>query len=516
MMPTSRAPIAAPEPAEISHHPVGDLLARYKAIFSAAWQHRAELAGPQRLADEAAFLPAALSLQDTPVHPAPRRFAYAIIALFLIAIAWACFGQVDIVAVAPGRIIVGDRTKVIQPLEASIVRQVFVKDGDRVQAGQVLVALDPTIASADKTTVQEQIKAAASEVFRTQSLQQLLQNILSNREQTNAISPDFRPDTSSKYVVAVFNIPNMGTIDRQTIQGQLQAQLQAQLNSEWQDIRAKLAKLDAEAARRQAEVATAQASISKLQSTIPMAQTREADYKNLVGEGFISSHATQDKTRERVELERDLATQRARLGEARSALAETAQAKAAYRAETQRQLNDRHAHAASKLEQLTAEHSKASQRERQTQLTAPVAGVIQQLAIHSVGGVVTSAQPLMIVVPDSATVTAEVTIANQDIGFVNAGQTAEVKLETFPYTKYGTVKARVDIVTADAVTDEKKGSYYPATLTLSQKDMLIDGKRVNLSPGMNITAEIKTGKRRVIEYLLSPVQRAGSESLRER
>lgn len=139
-----------------------------------------------------------------------------------------------------------------------------------------------------------------------------------------------------------------------------------------------------------------------------------------------------------------------------------------------------------------------------------------QLAIHSVGGVVTSAQPLMIVVPDSATVTAEVTIANQDIGFVNAGQIAEVKLETFPYTKYGTVKARVDIVTADAVTDEKKGSYYPATLTLSQKDMLIDGKRVNLSPGMNITAEIKTGQRRVIEYLLSPVQRAGSESLRER
>lgn len=111
----------------------------------------------------------------------------------------------------------------------------------------------------------------------------------------------------------------------------------------------------------------------------------------------------------------------------------------------------------------------------------------------------TSAQPLMIIVPDSPTVTAEVTIANQDIGFVNAGQTAAVKLETFAYTKYGTVEARVDGVTADAVTDDKKGSYYPAFLTLSQRDMLIDGKRVNLSPGMNITAEIKTGKRRVIE-----------------
>jgi hemolysin D len=207
---------------------------------------------------------------------------------------------------------------------------------------------------------------------------------------------------------------------------------------------------------------------------------------------------------------------RAKLVEAQSALAETEQTKASFKAETQRQLNDRHALAQSKLEQLNADHSKATQRERQTQLTAPVAGIVQQLAIHSVGGVVTSAQPLMIIVPDSPTVTAEISIANQDIGFVNAGQMAEVKLETFPYTKYGTVAAKVDVVTADAVTDEKKGSYYPATITLSQKDMNIDGKRVNLSPGMNITAEIKTGQRRVIEYLLSPVQRAGSESLRER
>lgn len=126
------------------------------------------------------------------------------------------------------------------------------------------------------------------------------------------------------------------------------------------------------------------------------------------------------------------------------------------------------------------------------------------------------AQPVMIVVPDSPGVSAEVAIANLDIGFVNAGQVATVKLETFPYTRYGTVAAQVSMVSADAVTEEKKGSYYPAILTLSQKDMAIDGKRIPLNPGMNLTAEIKTGHRRVIDYLLSPVQRAGSESLRER
>jgi hemolysin D len=279
---------------------------------------------------------------------------------------------------------------------------------------------------------------------------------------------------------------------------------------------AKIAKFDAEAARHRAEIATVREAIAKLEATVPTAQTRETDFKKLVAEGFISSHATQDKTRERVELERDLATTRAKLLEAQSTLNETEQGRASYRAETQRLLSDRNAVAASKHLQLAQDHTKATQRERLTQLTAPVDGVIQQLAIYSSGGVVTAAQPLMIVVPDSAQVTADVNIANLDIGFVNVGQIAAVKLETFPYTKYGAVPATVSIVTADAVTDEKKGSYYPATLTLSQKTMNIDGKQVSLSPGMNVTAEIKTGQRRVIEYLLSPIQRAGSESLRER
>jgi hemolysin D len=477
-----------------TQHPILELLVRYRTIFHHAWTHRAELAGPARMADEVAFLPAALSLQETPVHPAPRRLAYGLMTLFVIALVWSTFGQVDIVAVAPGRIIVSERTKVIQPLEASIVKKVLVKDGDRVAAGQVLLELDPTMASADSASVNEQLYTQASEILRTRALLKAL----SNSELPAQVSA--APEHNLAYQ------PNAAQ----------SLSIQAQLYSEWQDIRAKLAKLDAEANRRQAEVNTVQHSIAKLEATLPMAQAREADFKTLVNQGFMSGHATQDKTRERIELERDLAVQRARLAEVLSIQRETEQAQAAFKAETLRNLSERHALAATRHSQLQADAAKASQRTRQTRLTAPVDGIVQQLAVHSVGGVVTSAQPLMIVVPDSPTVTAEVSIANQDIGFVNAGQLAAVKLETFAYTKYGTVDARVDVVTADAVTDDKRGSYYPAILTLSQRDMLIDGKRVALSPGMNITAEIKTGKRRIIEYLLSPVQRAGSESLRER
>ncbi|MGH8830908.1 MAG: HlyD family type I secretion periplasmic adaptor subunit [Polaromonas sp.] len=478
---TSQAPIT----------PTWELLARYKAVFGAAWEARHELAGPGRRADEVAFLPAALSLQDTPAHPAPRRLAWALMALFIIAVLWACFGKIDIVAVAPGRIIVGDRTKIIQPLEASVVRRVLVKDGDRVKAGQVLVDLDPTMASADQASITEQLSAATSEAQRTAALLQTLKT---------GSTPNIRMDFA---------------VRPELLEG-MAANTQQQLMAEWQDISARQARLGAEAARRKAEIATVKETIAKLEATVPMASTREADFKKLVTEGFISSHATQDKTRERVELERDLATQRARLLEAQSALNESEHAITAFLAETRRTLNDRNAAADSKVQQLSQDQAKATQRERLTHLASPVDGVIQQLAIHTTGGVVTSAQPLMIVVPDSAKVTAEVSIANLDIGFVNAGQKAEVKLETFPYTRYGTVPANVDIVTADAVTDEKKGSFYPATLTLKKKDMNIDGKRVQLSPGMNITAEIKTGQRRVIEYLLSPIQRAGSESLRER
>lgn len=455
-------------------------MGRYKTIFAAAWAHRAELVGPKRLADEAAFLPAALSLQETPVHPAPRRVAWALMLLFVLAVLWSIFGKVDIVAVAPGRIIVSDRTKLIQPLQASVVRRVLVKDGDRVQAGQVLVELDPTDASADKSSVQEQLATAHSESQRTLALLQ-------------ALSTGKPPR------------PVQGT-----------PATQALLQSEWDDISSQMAKLDAEAARRKAEAATVQASIAKLLATLPMAQVREADFKRLVEQGYISGHATQDKTRERVELEQDLATQRARLAEVQATLLESAHAKASLRAETIRLLSDRNAKAQTQYQMLTAELTKANQRERLTQLVAPVDGIVQQLAIHSVGGVVTSAQPLMVVVPEQADVIAEISVANLDIGFVNAGQAAAVKLETFPYTRYGTVSAEVSVVSADAVTDDKRGSFYPAVLKLSQNSMDIDGKRVPISPGMNITAEIKTGHRRIIDFLLSPVQRAGTESLRER
>jgi hemolysin D len=460
-----------------ARHPALDLLARYRAIFQAAWQAKDELAGPRRLADEAAFLPAALSLEHTPVHPAPRRAAIAICALFALVLAWSVFGQIDIVAVAQGRIVVSERTKTLQPLETSVVSKVQVKDGDSVKAGQVLIELDATAAKADQGNVAEQLKSADSELQRTAAL---LDALASQRA------------------------PRPTPLDA------------AQLSAEWQDIAARLAKLDAERMRREAEAVTVGEAIAKLEATIPLARQREQDVKGLAEQGFMNQHAGQDRARERIELERDLALQRARRLEADAVLAESRQSRTAFLAESQRNLRDRQAQARLKREQLTQERSKTEQRSRLTQLTAPVDGVVQQLAVYSAGGVVTPAQVLMVIVPRDAEVTAEVVLENKDVGFVNAGQQAEVKLETFPFTRYGTVQATVTRVSADAVTDEKRGAIFPAVLTLKQAFLDVEGKRIALAPGMNLSAEVKTGKRRVIDYLLSPVQRTTNESMKER
>ncbi|MBE7420715.1 MAG: HlyD family type I secretion periplasmic adaptor subunit [Ideonella sp.] len=465
-------------------HPALDLLARYGAVLRAAWAARRELAGPRRLADEAAFLPAALSLQETPVHPAPRRAMAVIVALFVAALAWSVLGQVDIVAVAAGRIVISQRSKVVQPLETSVVRAIHVKDGDRVQQGQVLVDLDATASDADHASVAEQQLAARGELARSVALLRTLQGAAAPKlERTGEALP---------------------------------ADAALLLQSEWSDIAAKRARLEAEAQRRAAELVTHQQQLAKLDATAPLVRQREADVKSLADQGFIAGHAGQDRTRERIEIERDIATQAARIAEAQAAFAESRQAGSAYVAETRRALNDRAAQGRVKLAQLTQELLKTERRQTLTHLTAPVAGTVQQLAIHTAGGVVTEAQPLMVIVPDGGAVTAEVVVENKDIGFVRAGQEAAVKLETFNFTRYGTVPAKVTWVTADAVNDDKRGAIFPATLELLARDIEVDGKRIALAPGMSLAAEIKTGRRRVIGYLLSPVQQRVSSSLHER
>jgi hemolysin D len=476
---TAANPAATAPPAARSRHPVVELLARHLQVFRAAWGLRHELDGAKRLPHEVQFQPARLALQETPPHPAPRWAALAIGTFFLLALAWSILAEIDVVATATGRLVVSDHTKLIQPLEPGIVRAIHVRDGSRVKAGDVLIELDATAPGADGETLQAERAAAEREV---QSTSALLAALGAGSLQTAKLSP-------AATAVA---------------------------QAEWADIRARQAQLLAEATQRRAELGTNSEAIAKLQATVPLARQREADLQALQAQGFVADHASQDRTRERIELESDLATLRARRAETEAALAEREQARATHLAETRRALNERLTQAREKLAQLAPQATKAAQRQRMARLVAPVDGTVQQLAVHTEGGVVTEAQPLMVIVPDAATLSAEVTLENKDIGYVQSGQAAAVKLETFNFTRYGAVPATVTQLSADAVMDEKRGPLYTATLTLSGRTLRVDGRDVPLAPGMALSAEIKTGKRRVIEYLLSPLQQTANESLRER
>ena len=490
----ARATEAAAEPP----HPAIELMQRYGRVFRAVWAMRDELAGPRLEREEAAFLPAALSLQLTPVHPAPRRFALAICVLFTIAIVWACFGQIDIIATAPGRIVVSDGSKTVQPLETSVVQAIHVKDGDHVVAGQALVDLDSTDSAADTKRASSDRVAAISEVLCTRGLLAALQM---GRAPALGAAPAGEGWTATD-----------------------QADALAQLHTEWADITAKLDKLGAEKAHREAEIVTVDEQLRKLRTTLPMARQRESDFKSLSDQGYVGSHDAQDRMRERVEMEHDLATTQARRVEAEAALREADSALASYRSETGRTLRERQTQAELKRAETSQDVNKGTQHVQLAHMVSPVTGTVQQLAIHTSGGVVTPAQVLLVVIPDRAQVTAEVELENKDVGFVREGQRAEVKLETFPFTRYGTIAATVTTLSADAVVDDKRPkneagqspAFFPARLTLAKGEIDVDGRMIHLAPGMNVTAEIKTGQRSVIDYLISPLKQHLHDSATER
>ena len=464
-----------------------DLLSRYGRVFRASWKLRKDLEPKRRGALEREFLPAALELQESPPHPAPRLISGLILAAFAIALAWASLGRLDTVAVATGKVIPSTRAQVIQPIETAEVRAIHVQDGQRVEAGDLLVELDATTATADAAQAQEAWGAERLREARSAAL-------------IDAIESGKRPR-----LPAIDDVPQAAW--------QREAALLAR---QYREIESRLQALDAEQARAKAESRATEELVAKLDATLPIVSQRAKDYKNLVDQAFVSQHGYLEREQLRIETERDLAFQRAHLTELREAAREVAARKTAARAEAIRAFSAERVEAAQRMASLAAELSRTDKRQRLTRLTAPVAGTVQQLAIHTRGGIVTPAQPLLTIVPDDYAAEVEAVLENKDVGFVKQGQIAEIKVETFPFTRYGTIPAEVVFVSNDAVQDEDRGLVFPVRLKLERSSLQVDERTVNLTPGMAITAEIKTGSQRVIEYFLSPVLTTIDESLQER
>lgn len=471
----------------MKRHALADIFGRYTKVFRHAWSQRRELDSPALQAHEAQFLPAALALRDTPLHPAPRITLWLIMAFALIVLLWSIFGRIDVVATAIGKIIPNDRTKVIQPMETAVVKSIHVRDGQTVQPGQVLIELDATTSAADSERLRSEALNSRLEALRAQALLSAL---------ASGKPPRLEPVDGADAV-------------------RLLAE-QSQASGQHQEYQARQLQLQAEITRRRAELWATQEQVVKLEQTAPIARKRAEDYRKLAKQNFISQHGYMEREQSRIEQEQDLATSRAKVTEIRAALAEAQQQQATLAAGTRRQLLEQRNLATQKAASLEQELVKAEQHGRLMHLTAPVAGTVQQLAVHTVGGVVTPAQPLMVIVPRDNVLEVEAMLPNKDIGFVNPGQDAEVKIETFPFIKYGTLHGKITQVSSDAIQDEKLGLIYSTRVRLNKDTLRVENKTVRLTPGMAVTVEVKTGTRRVIEYFLSPLMQVSSESLRER
>lgn len=466
---------------------VREFLGRYRQAFAAAWSVRDTLDPPRRTEDEVAFLPAHLELVETATSPAARWTLWLIMSFFCLALLWAIFGKLDIVAVAPGKTVVSSRTKVIQSAETAVVRRILVRDGQPVKRGDVLIELDATATGAEYQQADEALVNARLAELRYAGMATALEK---------GAMPSAPIDQS---------LP----VTRLTAEWQL-------ATSEFATFQARRQSLLASIEQRQAEAQTALTQIKPLEESVRIARERSSDLEKLLGSQYVSRHEYLAREQERVDMERTLAAQQARLQETRSAISGASEELRVLEADMRQQTLDGLRQAREQVAQYGPQVARTRQRDQLMQLRAPVDGTVQQLAIHTVGGVVTPAQALLAVVPSEETLEIEATVLNKDIGFVRPGQRATVKVESFPYTRYGYLEGTVETVSHDAAQDENLGLVFQSRVKLSKTTLVIDGVKVALTPGMTLSVEIKTGKRRVIDYLLSPLKQHGTEALRER
>ncbi|MEO5340559.1 MAG: HlyD family type I secretion periplasmic adaptor subunit [Magnetococcus sp. MYC-9] len=435
------------------------LLTHYREVFVHCWRERDELGGGLFNEQEAAFLPAALALQEKPVSSTARWTGRILMSLVCVVLLWSVLGKVEVIANASGKIIPSDRTKSIASVEVAAVQALYVQEGQTVEAGDLLMELDASAMDAEHDKAVGSIVEATLQMARSSAMIEAIDTLKPPR------------------------LPGMEDVPEERWRA-----AQQHLDDQYQAFYTKRTRLDGEVAR--------------YAEALPLATRRARDYQILARHHDVSTHAWLEKEQMRVELA--------------GQLADAQNQRAALIAQTRKESHDawlegsKISNASAQDARRTGAHSKL------LRLTAPVAGTVQQLTVHTVGGVVPAAQPLMRIVPTKKRVEVEAFLENRDIGFVLEGQRAEVKIDTFDYTKYGTVAATVTHVSRDAIQDEKKGLIYSIKVALERETMAIEGRALPLSAGMSVKVEIKTHERRVIDYLLSPLIQHQREALRER
>ncbi len=490
------------------------MIARHFAVLRESWhnQNAADKAFKEK--DEHEFLPAALEIMEKPPSPGMRWLLLLTCGLFVLALIWAIFGKIDVVATAAGKTVPGGNVKIVQPIEIGAVRAIHVRNGQFVKKGDLLIELDPTLASADEAQSTQTLLSAEVLRARNDALLAHLQG---------------RP---SRFIAPPGTAPDVARTE------------QAFVDSAVAQYEAQSASLKQQRAENQAQLAAARAEVAKLKEALPYIEQQLGARSELAEKGFFSRLKVLEYEQLRAEHVRNIEVQQANAMQATASIGRLDAELGALRANFGKTAVTDLAEANDKVS-LAGEELRKAQRRRQFQeLRAPVDGVVQQLAITTVGGVVQPAQALMVIVPctsgdagraDSCNggVSVEAFVQNKDIGFIKVGQRVAVKLEAFNFTDYGLLEGTVTTISRDAIDQSQQpvgsvrdengrpiqpGLVYAAKITLAcgpddpARHTLCD----SVQPGMAVQAEIKTGTRRIIQYLLSPITQAVNEAGRER
>ena len=477
-----------------------DAMRKHWQVFRESWRLQNEADAKAKPRTDHEFLPAALEIMEKPPSPGLRWLLISLCILFAIALIWACIGKVDVVAVASGKVIPSANSKVIQPMEIGSVRAIHVKNGQRVKAGELLIELDPTISGAEVG----------------QSNQQLLSAELV-RARNNALLAHLsgRP----AHFVAPAGTPTHVTANEQQYVQTAIAEFEAEK-----------AALQQSRAEAQAQLAGAQAEIAKLNETLPLLDRQMAARKEMADKGYYSQLRVLEYEQARVEHVRNIDVQKSNAARARATIGNIDAQLARLRSTFGKQAVTQVAEAADKSALAADELRKTARRQEFQQLRSPVDGVVQQLAVTTVGGVVQPAQALMVIVPDDQAVAVEAMIQNKDVGFIHEGQPVRVKLEAFPFTDYGLIEGVVETISRDAIDMSQNGApqrdangrpvqqglVYATRIKLNRRTIIVNGVEQPIGPGLAVQAEIKTGERRIIQYLLSPISQTMDEAGKER
>jgi hemolysin D len=436
------------------------------------------------------FLPAAMELEATPAGPVGRAVIWLIVSLFVVAVAWASIGKVDVIAVAEGSIVPSGKSRTVQPSMLGVVADIRVENGDHVRAGQPLIVLDSTLTSADVKRLLESIRKREHRVAR---LERFVQSVNS---ETEALSAD-----------------RTGAVRTASLDFELHDPL---LATQIQAFRTMDLALEQQERARQGELAYATALVRRLEQLLPLMQERADAINTLQRQGMAARMQWLELEQGIVDTRGQLEAERHRLEQLRSEIRELTHRREQLHVETRRDALAEQEQLRSELEELSQELAKARELDRQQVLAAPVSGVVHELRVNTLRAVVQPAEPVLEIVPDGEELIVEAWILNRDIGFVREGQKASVKVHTFQFTKYGTVPGELVRVSRDAVIDEIAGPRYLARIRMERDWMDIAGERVSLAPGMAASAEVAIGQRRLIEFFAAPVLSALSEAGRER